>query len=127
MHEGKPLGRDRFAEWLGIELLEQSFDQAICRVPIGEDGRNALGGIHGGLIFSLADVAFACACNAGQGTYIGLQAEIRYMSAPKGKVLTATATRVGSSRKFAHYEVVVSDSEQRRIALFTSSAYQLDQ
>ncbi|SFV01765.1 acyl-CoA thioesterase [Paenacidovorax caeni] len=39
----------------------------------------------------------------------------------------ATATRVGSSRKFAHYEVVVSDSEQRRIALFTSSAYQLDQ
>lgn len=58
MRESKQFDRDRFAEWLGIELLEQSFDQAICRVSIGENSRNALGGIHGGLIFSLADVAF---------------------------------------------------------------------
>lgn len=127
MHDDKKVDQDRFATWLGIETIHQSFDQAICKISIGDDGRNALGGIHGGLIFSLADVAFACACNAGEGTYIGLQAEIRYMSAPKGHLLTATATRVGGSKKFAHYEVVVSDSQERRIALFTSSAYQLGQ
>lgn len=127
MQQDQQAERDRFASTLGIEIVDQSFDQATCRVNVRDDCRNALGGIHGGLIFSLADIAFASACNAGEGTYIGLQAEIRYMSAPQDKVLTATASRVGGSKKFAHYEVVVSDGQQRRIALFTSSAYKLDQ
>lgn len=125
MHHDKQSERDRFSDSLGIELIDQSFDRATCRVDVRDDCRNALGGIHGGLIFSLADIAFASACNAGEGSYIGLQAEIRYMSAPQDNRLTATATRVGGSKKFAHYEVVVSDGLHRRIALFTSSAYKL--
>lgn len=116
---------DRFAKTLGVETIEASFDQAICRMEVAAEHRNALGGIHGGLIFSLADMAFASACNAGDGAYIGLQAEIRYMTAARDERLTATANRVGGSKKFAHYEVVVTDNGGNRIALFTSSAYKL--
>lgn len=120
-------GRDQFALALGVESIQSSFDQAICRLHVWDDHRNALGGIHGGLIFSLADIAFAAACNAGDGVYIGLQAEIRYMTSAQDGVLTATAKWVGGSKKFAHYQVVVTDGQNNRIALFTASAYRLSQ
>jgi acyl-CoA thioesterase len=57
--------------------------------------------------------------------FIGMQAEIRYMTAARDDCLTATATRVGGSKKFAHYQVVVTDGPGNCIALFTSSAYKL--
>lgn len=125
MSESSEVGVDRFAQSLGVEVMCRSFDQAICRIMVGAEQRNALGGIHGGLIFSLADMAFAAACNAGDGVFIGMQAEIRYMAGARGEALTATATRVGGSKKFAHYEVWVTDGSDHRIALFTSTAYKL--
>lgn len=116
---------DRFANALGVSLIQCSFDRAICQMTAQPTHQNALGGIHGGVIFSLADMAFAAACNAGDGTYIGLQAEIRYMSAPKDRILTATAQRMGGSKKFAHYQVQVTDSHNNHIALLTSTAYKI--
>ena len=116
---------DRFAELLGVETLHSSFDQTVCRLRVRDEQRNALGGIHGGLIFALADIAFAAACNAGEATYIGLQAEVRYMAQAQGDELTASATRMGGSRRIAHYQVLVSDALANPIALFTASAYRL--
>ena len=127
MQAGSTGAPDHFAELLGIESLLSSFEQSACRLHIGEQHRNALGGIHGGLIFSLADIAFAAACNAGAAVYIGLQAEVRYMSRAEGDVLTATATLMGGSRKIAHYQVLVTDSRSTRIALFSASAYRLSE
>lgn len=127
MKAGSTGAPDHFAELLGIELLHSNFEQSACRLHIGEQHRNALGGIHGGLIFSLADIAFAAACNAGAAVYIGLQAEVRYMSKAEGDVLTATATLMGGSRKIAHYQVLVTDSRNTRIALFSASAYRLSE
>ncbi|WP_249044920.1 PaaI family thioesterase [Ectopseudomonas oleovorans] len=118
---------DHFAKLLGVEPLLSSFERSVCRLSISEQHRNALGGIHGGLIFSLADIAFAAACNAGAAVYIGLQAEVRYMSKAEGDVLTATATLMGASRKIAHYQVLVTDSRDTRIALFSGSAYRLSE
>ena len=51
-----------------------------------------------GSYFLLADIAFAMACNAGDAPYTGLQADIRYMSGAKDRVLFATATKVSSSK-----------------------------
>ena len=127
MQAGSTGAQDHFAELLGIEPLHSSFEQSACQLHIGEQHRNALGGIHGGLIFSLADVAFAAACNAGTAVYIGLQAEVRYMSKAEGDVLIATATLMGSSKRIAHYQVLVTDSRDTRIALFNASAYRLSE
>lgn len=118
-------GQDRFAQELGVAFLEASLDQAICRLHVRPEHRNALGGIHGGVIFSLADIAFAAASNAGDCPYVGLQADIKYMAAAKDDVLTATAKRVGGSRNFAYYQVSVTDGQQNCIALFTASAYRV--
>ncbi|QIH08853.1 MULTISPECIES: PaaI family thioesterase [Pseudomonas] len=118
---------DRFADLLGVEYQQASFEQAVCRLRLGEAHRNALGGIHGGLVFSLADIAFAAACNAANALYIGLQAEIRYMARVQGEELMACATLVGSTKNIAHYQVMVTDSQERRIALFSATAYRLGQ
>ncbi len=118
---------DRFAELLGVTSLHSNFEQAACRINVNNQHCNALGGIHGGLIFSLADIAFAAACNAGDAVYIGLQAEIRYMARAEGNELTATATLMGGSKKIAHYQVLVTDGHNNRIALFSASAYRLSQ
>ena len=120
-----PIAQDRFALVLGAQQLESSFEQAIFRMDITPEHTNILGGVHGGVIFSLADFAFASACNAGEGSFIGLQAEIRYMAAAKDKQLIATAKRVGGTRKFAHYEVMVTDGLGNALALFTSTAYRV--
>lgn len=109
---------DQFAELLGVQVLHRSFDEARCKLNVKDE-------LHGGVIFSLADIAFAMACNAGDAPYTGLQADIRYMSGAKDKVLFATATKVGSSKKFAHYEVVITDGLNNRVALFTSTCYRL--
>ncbi|QXH34612.1 PaaI family thioesterase [Pseudomonas muyukensis] len=118
---------DLFAELLGVETMHSSFERSACRIHIAEQHRNALGGIHGGLIFSLADMAFAAACNAGSAVYIGLQAEVRYMSKAQGNVLIATATLMGASKKIAHYQVLVTDKRDTQIALFSASAYRLSE
>lgn len=117
--------QDRFARLLGVQHLQRSFDSATCRLVLRDEHCNALGGVHGGIIFSLADIAFAAACNAGEATYIGLQAEVRYLRTVEGDELLATAERVGASRKLAHYQVRVTDKSGNPVALFTSSAYRL--
>ena len=129
MHNDVPLEPqkpvDKFASMLGTEFLECSFDRASCRLEVNESHRNALGGLHGGVIFSLADIAFAAACNAGDAPYVGLQAEIRYMRGTRDTLLTATATRMGGTRRIAHYQVIVRDRQATDVALFTGSAYRL--
>lgn len=47
------------------------------------------------------------------------------MSGAKDRVLYAMATKVGSSKKFAHYEVLITDGLNNRVALFTSTCYRL--
>lgn len=118
---------DHFAQLLGVQFMKRSFKEASCYLYVRDEHCNALGGLHGGLIFSLADVAFAAACNSSDDTYIGIQAEIRYMRGGEGNELHAKAELIGESKRFAHYQVLVSDGAGNRVALFTSSAYRLSQ
>ncbi|MEE4665192.1 PaaI family thioesterase [Pseudomonas alliivorans] len=101
-------------------------DSRINSWRVGDQHRNALGGVHGGVIFSLADVVFAAACNAGDAAYIRLQAEVRYINGVKRDQLHAIAILMTGSRKFAHYQVVITDDLNNRVALFTATAYRLD-
>lgn len=116
---------DSFSRLLGVQHGPSRFEEASCWLIVGSEHCNALGGIHGGVIFSLADIAFAAACNAADDTYIGMQAEVRYIRRAEGSELHATAKLVGASRKMAHYQVLVTNGQDNPVALFTSSAYKL--
>lgn len=119
--------RDRFAQLLGVEPLDSAFTGASCRLRLTDQHRNGLGTSHGAVIFALADIAFAAACNATEAAYIGLQADIRYLKRAEGDELTARAELVGASGRLAHYQISVSDAGHNRVALLSASAYRLPQ
>ena len=64
--------QDLFARSLGIELLELAPGFANCAMTVRAEMVNFHGTAHGGVIFSLADAAFAAACNASGQTAVAL-------------------------------------------------------
>ena len=116
---------DRFAAKNGVHLDELSEDVCVCRMEICDDHRNALGGIMGGAIFTLADFAFAVASNNDHSPTVALDINIHYLSASKGNLLTATAKKVKSGRTTSIFEVKVTDDAGKDIALFIGTGYKL--
>lgn len=115
--------RDPFARELGIELLDVQAGTARVRLPTSSRRLNGLATAHGALIFALADIAFATACNSRGQTAIGIQASIAYLTAAADGPLEARAAELSRGRKLATYEVRVLDSEERQIAAFQATAY----
>lgn len=115
--------KDLLAHELGIELVELSPGAARVRLPTASRRLNGLGTTHGALIFALADIAFATACNSHGQTAIGIQANITYLAATGDGPLEARAREISRGRKLATYEVRVLDSEERQVAAFQATAY----
>ncbi len=116
---------DRFATVNGMELDELTEDGCVCSVTLGENHRNALGGVMGGVLFTLADFAFAIAAhNRHRGT-VAIDVNIHFLAAPKGGRLTARASCVKDGRTTAVYEVRIADDTGRDVALFVGTGYKL--
>ncbi len=118
------LDNDEYANYLGVKLLAITPDSAHCELEVNLKHMNGVGSVHGAVIFALADIAFAAACNGEQKT-IGMQADIRYLNKPKGNRLYAQANGISSSNKIVHYQVKVTDIYENKVALFTGIAYKL--
>ena len=116
---------DQYAKRLGIELLESTADSARCKLVVNETHVNGVGSVHGAVIFALADITFAAACNHVNAA-IGMQADIRFLNRPSGTELYADASVISASNKIAHYQVEVTDGEGKKIAQFTGTAYKLN-
>lgn len=116
-------GTDYFAEALGIQLLEAKDGYAKVQMKVGKMHLNALGFTHGGAIFSLADYAFAHACNFGDNVAVAVQVSIHYLKpSVEGDCLTAEATRVSDGKTMGLYQVTVR-KEDKAIAYFTGLAF----
>ena len=75
---------DRFASEMGAEILEAEQGRARCALTIGPGHRNAAGGVMGGVLFTLADFAFAVAANYSRMNTVSLGSQIAYLSGVKG-------------------------------------------
>ena len=116
------IANDKYAKNLGIELVKIETEFARCELEINDNHKNGLGSLHGAVIFALADIAFAAACNTVDAS-IGMQADIKYLNKPAGNRLIAEAKLVSASNKIGHYQVNVTDSEGNHVAQFSSIAY----
>ena len=67
---------DAFAKLLGVELLAAAEGSARLKFDPRPEHLNGLGGVHGGVIFALADIAFAVACNTRGHAAVGINAHI---------------------------------------------------
>ena len=116
---------DRFATGNGCVLEEVGEDWALASVEIRDEHRNGLGSVMGGLIFTLADFAFAVCSNQQHYPSVGLDNSINYLSGTKGSKLFARATCVKSGRTTTVCTVNVTDDLGRDIAIMTATAYKL--
>jgi acyl-CoA thioesterase len=116
-------GTDHYAEAIGIRLLEAKDGYAKTALTIQKMHTNGLGFTHGGVVFSLADYAFAEACNFGDNVAVALQVSINYLKpSVEGDVLVAEATRVSNGKTTGLYQVTVKTGD-KPIALFMGVAY----
>ena len=118
-------GTDYFRELLGIKVIEARSGYAKVALTITKSHLNFVGLAHGGVIFALADCAFAEAANAGGAQAVAVQVNINYVRpSSEGETLTAEASRVSEGKTFSLFSVTVT-KEDKIVALFSGLAYKL--
>jgi acyl-CoA thioesterase len=96
------------------------------RMRVREDMLNGHGTCHGGYIFMLADSAFAFACNSHNFNTVGAGCTIDYLAPGRaGDVLVAEAVEQALSGKTGVYDVVVTDRDGRKVALFRGKSHRV--
>ena len=115
--------QDRFAELLGIELVQVSLGHAHARMLIREDHYNGLRTVHGGALFSLADFAFAVAANSHGTIAVGVNTSMSFVRAATTGTLYAEAREMSRSPKLSTYEVILTDDAGVTIAVFQGMVY----
>ena len=117
--------RDRAAQQLGIVLAAIQPGGAVCRMTIRDDMVQGHGTCHGGIVFTLADTAFAYACNAHNRVTVALNAEIAFLAPARlGEVLTATARERSRAARTGVYDVEVRNDDGTLVALFRGTSYE---
>ncbi|NOY68628.1 MAG: hotdog fold thioesterase [Deltaproteobacteria bacterium] len=115
--------KDQFAEYVGIELLEAGLGTAVARLEIKDRHLNGVGIVHGGAVFSLADLAFAVASNSHGTVALAINADISFLKAVSAGVLTARAWEVSRNSKLATYRIDVTEDGGDLVAVFQGTVY----
>ncbi|NIA56812.1 hydroxyphenylacetyl-CoA thioesterase PaaI [Massilia sp. TW-1] len=118
--------RDPASQALGMTLDAIRPGYARMRMRVRDDMLNGHGTCHGGYIFMLADSAFAFACNSHNVNTVGAGCTIDYLAPGRaGDVLVAEAVEQVLSGKTGVYDVVVTDQDGRKIALFRGKSHRV--
>ncbi len=118
--------RDRAANALGMRIDEVRQGYARLSMPVRGDMVNGHHICHGGLIFSLADTAFAYACNSYNKNTVASACNIDFLAPGKeGDTLSAEAVEMSASGRTGVYDVTVRDSAGKAIALFRGKSYRI--
>lgn len=108
----------------GIALEDVREGAATVSMTIRRDMLNGHAIAHGGMIFTLADTAFAYACNSRNEVTVALQCSISFARAAReGDVLHARAEERTHSKRTSTYDVTVADPTGEIVALFRGTAY----
>jgi acyl-CoA thioesterase len=120
----KMLQDDLFSQWLGIELLDVREGYSKIQMTLRNAMVNGFGIIHGGIPFSLADSAFAFACNNRNNLSVALDTSITFTKATKpGDVLTAEAKELHNGRSTGLYLITITNKAGEQVALFKGTCF----
>jgi acyl-CoA thioesterase len=115
---------DRFSQWLGLEVDECTSGYCKLHYRITEDMLNGFHSVHGGILFSAADSAFAFACNSHGILTVALDVSITFTRPARvGDLLTVEARELHLGNKTGLYEVRTTNPEGELIALFKGISY----
>ena len=115
---------DFFSQWMGVEVLEVKEGYSRIKMTIRKEMVNGFGIVHGGIPFSLADSAFAFACNNRNNLSVALDVTITFTKAVNiGDILTAEAKEVHNGKSTGVYLITVSNQKNEHVALFKGTCF----
>ncbi len=124
----KIIDNDTVVNGLGIRLISAEAGRAVLAMTVRADMLNSLGQCHGGMSFTLADAAFACASVSSNQAGVGAHAAMDYIRpGMAGDVLTATATVRHQGKSASLVEVVVENQNGKQIALLHGRSHNFNQ
>ena len=117
---------DRASKALGMQVLAIGPGTATLTMTVRDDMLNGHDICHGGLITTLADSAFAFACNAYNEVTVASGFDVNLVAAARlGDVLTAEATELNKAGRTGVYDIQVRNQRGERVAVFRGRSYTL--
>lgn len=117
---------DRASQALGMAIESCGPGSARVTMRVRHEMTNGHGICHGGLVFALADSAFAFACNSHGDNTVAAGAAIEFLRpAREGDLLTATATERWRAGRSGIYEIEVRNQHGEAVALFRGRSHQI--
>lgn len=121
------LSNDLYSQSLGMRIVEAEPERCLMAMTVGQQHLNGHKICHGGAIFSLADTAFAHACNSGNLTTVSQAGSMTYLAPGQlGQTLLAEAVKVGGAGRSQVYDIKVWVEETGEpVALFRGQSRQI--
>ncbi|GAB6856721.1 hydroxyphenylacetyl-CoA thioesterase PaaI [Microbacterium xylanilyticum] len=111
--------RDRASNALGMRVEVDEPGRAVVSMTVRDDMLNGFDITHGGLVFALADTAFAIVCNEDEKVTVAAGADITFLKSTRaGQVLTATGSRRARNGRTGLYDITVTDETGDVVAEF---------
>jgi len=118
--------RDRATQGLGIQILSVRPGYALMAMPVRSDMVNGHHICHGGFMFTLADSAFAFACNSYNQNTVASACHIDFLApAREGDVLEAEAVERSLSGRTGVYDITLRTGNGKTVALFRGKSYRI--
>lgn len=118
---------DAFSQWLGIEVLEIRTGYSKIKMTVRPEMINGFGIVHGGIAFSLADSAFAFACNNRNNLSVALDTSINFLKPVHiGDELTAEAKELHNGKSTGLYHITITNQKEHSVAIFKGTCFRTD-
>ena len=118
------LKHDAFSGWLQIQVLEIHEGYSKIKMTVRPEMMNGFHVAHGGIAFSLADSAFAFACNNRNNLSMALDVTISFLKTlHTGDELTAEAKEIHNGKSTGVYLITVINQHKHQVALFKGTCF----
>ncbi len=115
---------DLFSQWLGIKVLDVKEGYSKITMTVRSEMINGFGIVHGGIAFSLADSAFAFACNNRNVLSVALDTSINFTKPVHvGDVLVAEAKELHNGKSTGLYHISITNQHDHVVALFKGTCF----
>ena len=116
--------QDLFSQWLGIFIIEIKEGYSKIKMTVRTEMVNSFGIVHGGITFSLADSAFAFACNNRNVLSVALDTGINFLKPVHVKdVLIAEAKELHNGKSTGLYNITVINQHEELVAVFKGTCF----
>ncbi|GMV78185.1 MAG: hypothetical protein AMXMBFR79_13160 [Chitinophagaceae bacterium] len=115
---------DLFSQWLGIQVIEVQEGYSKIQMTVRKEMVNGFGITHGGIAFSLADSAFAFACNNRNNLSVALDTAINFTKPVHiNDVLIAEAKELHNGKSTGLYHITITNQNNHVVALFKGTCF----